>query len=97
MKVKEEAGISPIRLVFTALAFVIAAWCIGSIVLGIVQAEEEGLDIFRKYIEFFGLTHHHTTELGHYIYIKGIEYILALLFFFAFPIFYMIIHDTEKK
>ena len=97
MKVKQEAGISPLRMIFTALAFVIAAWCIGSIVLGIVQAEEEGLDIFRKYIEFFGLTQHHTTELGHYIYIKGVEYLLAGLFFIAFPVYYMIIHDKDTK
>ena len=97
MDVKQEKGMSVLNLGFTAFAVLIAAWCVGSIILGIVQAEEEGLDIFRKYIEFFGLTKHHYTELGHYIYVKGIEYILAGLFFVAFPVFYLLIHKTDEE
>ena len=96
MEVKNEEGMSPLFLFFLGLAVLIAAWCVGTIILGIVQAEEEGLDIFRKYIEFFQLTKHHKTELGHYIYVKGIEYILCGLFFVAFPVYYMIIQKPQK-
>ncbi|MCF6290790.1 MAG: hypothetical protein L3J03_07335 [Desulfobacterales bacterium] len=96
MDVKVEKGLSPLNLVFYAIAMAIAAWCVGSIILGIVQADEKGLDIFRKYIEFFGLTHYHYTELSHYIYVKGIEYILAVLYFFAFPVFYLIINKRDN-
>ena len=97
MEIKKETSVSPLFLTFMGIALVITIWCVGSIVLGIAQAEEEGLDIFRKYIEFFGLTSHHTTELGHYIYVKGIEYILCGLFFFAFPVYFLIIHKPEEK
>ena len=96
MEVKSEKGMSPMFLFFLGFAVLIAVWCIGTIILGIVQAEEEGLDIFRKYIEFFQLTKHHKTELGHYIYVKGIEYVLCVLFFFAFPVYYMIINKPKK-
>lgn len=95
MIVKQEKSLSPLSMIFYAFAFAITAWCVGSIILGIVQAEEEGLDIFRKYIEFFGLTNHHDTMLGHYIFVKGIEYILCGLFFFAFPVYYLIIHKEK--
>ena len=97
MEVKVEKGLSPLNLVFYAIAAALAVWCVGSIVLGIVQAEEKGLDIFKKYIEFFGLTQHHYTELGHYIYVKGIEYILAGLYFLAFPVFYLIINKRDNE
>ncbi len=96
MEVKNEEGMSPLFLFFLGLAVLIAAWCVGTIILGIVQAEEEGLDIFRKYIEFFQLTKHHKTELGHYIYVKGIEYILCGLFFVTFPVYYMIIQKPKE-
>ena len=96
MEIKKEEGMSPLFLFFLGFAVLIAAWCVGTIILGIVQAEEEGLDIFRKYIEFFQLTKHHKTELGHYIYVKGIEYILCGLFFVTFPVYYMIIQKPKE-
>lgn len=51
------------------------------------------LELMQKIGEFKSVN----TLVDFYQYIKGVEYLICLAFFIAFPMFYKFIHKTGEK
>jgi len=73
---------------------VIGLWATAACIGGIMQAGSMG-ELFRQYMVATGMVTPLHTLVDYYTHIKGIEYLLCVAFFVAFPAFYSYV-NTEK-
>jgi hypothetical protein len=67
---------------------VISIWSVAAFLSGLAQVNWQVSELLRQYLITVGLMQEFHTLSDFYTHIKGVEYIIAVLFLGAFPAFY---------
>jgi len=76
---------------------IITVWSAAAVMSGLAQANWQVSELLRQYLIAAGLIQEFHTLSDFYTHIKGVEYILAVMFLSAFPVFYSYINKATQK
>jgi branched-subunit amino acid ABC-type transport system permease component len=74
---------------------VISIWSVAALLSGLAQVNWQVSELLRQYLITIGLMQEFHTLSDFYTHIKGVEYIIAVLFLGAFPAFYTYLNRTK--
>ena len=74
---------------------VISIWSVAAFLSGLAQVNWQVSELLRQYLIAVGLMQEFHTLSDFYTHIKGVEYIIAVLFLGAFPAFYTYLNRTK--
>ncbi len=78
------------------LGSLITIWSSAAILSGLAQVNWQVSELLRQYLVAAGLMQEFHTMSDFYTHIKGIEYIIAVMFLGAFPAFYAYLNKPAK-
>ena len=81
--------------VVVAFGALIGLWATAALVGGLSQAGSVG-ELVRQYMTATGMITPLHTLVDYYTHIKGIEYLICVAFFVAFPVFYTYVNKEAK-
>lgn len=89
----EKKGAGIFMAVMGGIGAAIGLWALVAISLSISRA---GLgEVFRQYMVAIGLISEQHTLVDFYTHIKGVEYLICLAFFAAFPVFFKYVNTPK--
>jgi hypothetical protein len=74
---------------------VISIWSVAAFLSGLAQVNWQLSELLRQYLVAVGLLQEFHTLSDFYTHIKGVEYIIAVLFLGAFPAFYTYLNRSK--
>lgn len=74
---------------------VISIWTVAAFLSGLAQVNWQVSELLRHYLIAVGLLQEYHTLSDFYTHIKGVEYIIAVLFLVTFPLFYSYINSSK--
>ena len=83
-------------LLFIGIGCLFCLWAIASIVGGLYQVNWQVTELVRQYLVATGMVQPIHTLVDFYTHIKGIEYIICVGFFVAFPLFFQYVEKRKK-
>ncbi|MBW1750726.1 MAG: hypothetical protein JRJ37_08535 [Deltaproteobacteria bacterium] len=75
---------------------VIGLWATSALVSGISQVGSVS-ELLRQYMVATGMVTPLHTLVDYYTHIKGIEYLICVAFFVAFPVFFTYVNKEKKE
>ena len=81
--------------VVLGLGIVIGLWAVAALIGGLNQAGSVG-ELARQYMVATGMITPLHTLVDYYTHIKGIEYLICVAFFVAFPVFYVYVNKEKR-
>jgi hypothetical protein len=72
-------------------------WALASLIGGLSQVNWQVTELVRQYLVASGMIQPIHTMVDFYTHIKGIEYIICVSFFVAFPIFFQYVNKQKTK
>jgi len=79
------------------LGSLIAIWSSAALLSGLSQVNWQVSELLRQYLIAVGLMQEFHTLSDFYTHIKGVEYIIAVLFLGAFPAYYAYLNKPAKE
>ena len=79
------------------LGSLITLWSSAAVLSGLAQVNWQVSELLRQYLVAVGLMQEFHTMSDFYTHIKGVEYIIAVLFLGAFPAFYSYLNKPAKE
>ena len=79
------------------LGSLLTIWSTAAISSGLAQENWQVSELLRQYLIAVGLMQEFHTLSDFYTHIKGVEYIIAVMFLSAFPIFYAYLNKPKKE
>jgi hypothetical protein len=79
------------------LGSLITIWSSAAILSGLSQVNWQASELLRQYLIAVGLMQEFHTLSDFYSHIKGIEYIIAVMFLGAFPAFYAYLNKPAEE
>ena len=79
------------------LGSLITIWSSAAVLSGLAQVNWQVSELLRQYLITVGLIQEFHTLSDFYTHIKGIEYIIAVMFLGAFPAFYVYLNKPAKE
>ena len=76
---------------------IISIWSSAAFLSGLAQVNWQFSELLRNYLIAVGLMKEFQTLSDFYTHIKGIEYIIAVLFLGAFPVYYNYLNRTKGR
>jgi len=76
---------------------VISIWSVAAFLSGLAQVNWQLSELLRQYLIAVGLLQEFHTLSDFYTHIKGVEYIIAVLFLGAFPAFYSYLNRSKGE
>jgi len=76
---------------------VISIWSAAAFLSGLAQVNWQLSELLRQYLVAVGLLQEFHTLSDFYTHIKGVEYIIAVLFLGAFPAFYTYLNRSKGE
>ena len=76
---------------------VISIWSVAAFLSGLAQVNWQVSELLRQYLVAVGLMQEFHTLSDFYTHIKGVEYIIAVLFLCAFPVFYTYLSHSKER
>jgi len=76
---------------------VISIWSVAAFLSGLAQVNWQVTELLRHYLVSIGLLQEFHTLSDFYTHIKGVEYIIAVLFLGAFPAFYTYLNRSQNE
>jgi hypothetical protein len=77
------------------LGSVICIWSSAAVLSGLAQVNWQVSELLRQYLIAVGLMQEFHTLSDFYTHIKGVEYIIAVMFLSLFPVFYSYINKQK--
>jgi hypothetical protein len=74
---------------------IISIWTAAAFLSGLAQVNWQVSELLRQYLIAVGLMQEFHTMSDFYTHIKGVEYIIAVLFLGAFPAFYNYLNKSK--
>jgi hypothetical protein len=81
--------------VLIGAGFLFGVWALASLMGGLYRVNWQVTELARQYLVASGMIQPIHTLVDFYTHIKGIEYIICVAFFVAFPLFYQYV-DKQK-
>jgi hypothetical protein len=79
------------------LGSLITIWSSAAILSGLAQVNWQVSELLRQYLIAVGLMQEFHTLSDFYAHIKGVEYIIAVMFLSAFPAFYAYLNKPAEE
>lgn len=70
-------------------------WAVAAVIGGLNQVNWQVTELARQYLVASGMVRPIHTLVDFYTHIKGIEYIICVVFFVAFPVFFRYVNKEE--
>jgi hypothetical protein len=94
MKTAIKASLFALLLIF---GVGIGCWSLLAFTAGLKQADWQLGELLRQYLVATGVVKPTHTLVDFYSHIKGVEYLICVGFFVAFPLFYKYLNSDVKK
>ena len=75
----------------------ISIWSVAAFLSGLAQVNWQVSELLRQYLIAVGLLQEFHTLSDFYTHIKGVEYIIAVMFLAAFPAFYTYLNRSKEE
>ena len=88
------------RMIWNGAIFfgtIISIWSAAAFLSGLAQVNWQFSELLRNYLIAVGLMKEFQTLSDFYTHIKGIEYIIAVLFLGIFPVYYTYLNRTKGR
>jgi len=90
-------SMTAIKFASIFLGSLITLWSSAAVLSGLAQVNWQVSELLRQYLVAVGLMQEFHTMSDFYTHIKGVEYIIAVLFLGAFPAFYSYLNKPAKE
>ena len=94
MKTAIKASLFGVLLMFGAA---IGFWSLTAFTAGLKQADWQLSELLRQYLVATGVVKPSHTLVDFYSHIKGVEYLICVAFFVAFPLFYKYVNKDVRR
>lgn len=78
-------------------AGVVGVWAATALFAGLHHANWQVSELLRQYMIATGMIKPFNTLVDYYTHIKGVEYLICVAFFVAFPVFYRYVNEDKTK
>ena len=92
-----ESRYSTTRKIFFATGSIICVWVGASVISARSHLGWSVSELARQYMIATGMIKPLYTLVDYYTHIKGIEYLICVAFFVAFPAFYQYVNKEQKE
>ena len=89
-------GMTVFKFASIFLGSLMALWSSAALLTGLSQVNWQVSELLRQYLIAVGLMQDFHTLSDFYTHIKGVEYIIAVMFLGAFPVFYAYLNKTAE-
>jgi hypothetical protein len=79
------------------LGSLLTIWSSAAVLSGLAQVNWQVSELLRQYLVTVGLMQEFHTLSDFYTHIKGVEYIIAIMFLGAFPVFYAYLNKPTEE
>lgn len=80
-----------------AVSALISIWAMSAMVGALYQSGWSMGELARQYLQATGISGSPHTLVEYYSHIKGMEYLICVVFFIAFPAFYTYVNREERQ
>jgi hypothetical protein len=80
-----------------AFAGIIGLWSVTMLMTGLASVNWSVTEMFRQFLVATGNIGEYETMVDYYTHIKGVEYLIAVAFFVAFPVYYKTLKPKEVE
>jgi hypothetical protein len=88
-------NMKPVTTVLISTGCLFGLWALASLMGGLYRVNWQVTELVRQYLVASGMIKPIHTLVDFYTHIKGIEYIICVVFFVAFPLFFQYV-DKRK-
>ena len=97
MKKTTQKSMTVVKFASIFLGSLITIWSSAAVLSGLAQVNWQVSELLRQYLIAVGLMQEFHTLSDFYTHIKGVEYIIAVLFLGAFPAFYSYLNKPAEE
>src|SRR6056300_620061 len=90
-------GMTVFKFASIFLGSLISIWSVAAFLSGLAQVNWQVSELLRQYLIAVGLMQDFHTLSDFYTHIKGVEYIIAVMFLGAFPAFYAYLNKPAEE
>ena len=72
-------------------------WSIAAVLSGLARVDWQVSELLRQYLVAIGVIQEYHTFVDFYTHIKGVEYIVCIIFLGCFPAFYSYLNRSKKR
>ena len=72
-------------------------WSVAAVLSGLAQVDWQVSELVRQYLVAIGVIQEFHTLVDFYTHIKGVEYIVCIIFLGCFPAFYTYINRSKER
>lgn len=94
MKTSPSRVMLSISLVFGSL---VGLWALAALIGGLRQTGWQVSELLRQYMVATGMIQPFHTLVDFYSHIKGVEYLICVAFFVAFPLFFRYVNEERTE
>ena len=94
---KTQKNMTVIKFASIFLGSLLTLWSSAAVLSGLAQVNWQVSELLRQYLIAVGLMQEFHTLSDFYTHIKGVEYIIAVMFLSAFPAFYSYLNKPAKE
>jgi hypothetical protein len=95
--VMKKSGVSLLVAAIAMVSLLIFIWSIAALLAGLHHANWQLSEFLRQYMVAVGMIQTFDTMVDFYSHIKGVEYLICLVFFAVFPLFYRYLNEEKKR
>jgi hypothetical protein len=92
-----QKSMTLIKFASIFLGSLVTIWSSAAVLGGLAQVNWQVSELLRQYLIAVGLMQEFHTLSDFYAHIKGVEYIIAVMFLGAFPAFYAYLNKPAKE
>lgn len=92
-----KTSFSTASKIFLVAGAIMCIWVGAAVINALSYMNWSVTELARHYMTAIGMTKPLHTLVDFYTHIKGIEYLICVAFFVAFPYFYMYVNKERKK
>lgn len=96
-KTNTTKSMTALKFVSIFLGSLITLWSSAAVLSGLAQVNWQVSELLRQYLIAVGLMQEFHTLSDFYTHIKGVEYIIAILFLGSFPAFFAYLNKPAKE
>lgn len=95
MAMKDIKKIKPVGALMIGTGGLFGLWALAAMVGGLHRVNWQVTELVRQYLVASGMIQPIHTMVDFYTHIKGIEYIICVMFFVAFPVFFRYVEKRK--
>jgi len=93
----KSAVVKTFLTVVILTSIIVVCWAIVALLSGLRHTGWQVQELIRQYMVATGIVTPANTLVDFYSHIKGVEYLICLVFFVVFPLFYRYVNEDKKR